>query len=529
MKIGIKYCGGCNPIYDRASIVSDLEKYISKDISIEPAKQGIVYELVVILCGCSRACASYYNYEFKYEKICITCENDNNKIFSSIDKIRLLSLGRVIEMNLKEIYESKIITAEQAATKIKSGDRVVTGHACGEPKEVLAAMVANCNAYENVEIVHMVTMSKSEYAQPGMEKHFRHNSLFIGATTREAINSGRADYVPCFFNEVPSLFKNELPVDVALIQVTPPDEHGYCSFGVSVDYTKPAAECAKLVIAEVNEKMPRTMGNSFIHVSDIDYIIESNHPIIELNPPKIGEIEKAIGENIATLVDDGSTLQLGIGAIPDAVLLFLKHKKDLGLHSEMVSDGVIDLIEAGVITNKKKALNKGKIVVNFLMGTQRLYDYVNNNPLFEMHSVDYVNNPLVIAKNSKMVSINSCVQVDLMGQVDSESVGFKQISGVGGQVDFVRGANLCEDGKSIMAMSSTAAHGKISKIVPFLAEGTAVTTSRNDVRYIVTEYGIANLRGKNLEQRGRALINIAHPDFRPSLILAWEKRFKTKF
>jgi len=432
-------------------------------------------------------------------------------------------------MNLDEIYKSKVITAEQAAEKIKSGDRVVTGHAVGEPKEVLAAMVAKCEAYENVEIVHMVTMSESAYAQPGMEKHFRHNSLFVGGTTREAVKSGRADYIPCFFTEVPSLLREELPVDVALIQVTLPDEHGYCSFGVSNDYTKPAAECAKLVIAEVNNRMPRTMGDSFIHVSDIDYIVESNHPIIELKPPKIGEIERAIGENIASLVEDGSTLQLGIGAIPDAALLFLKNKKNLGIHSEMISDGVVELVEAGVVTNKAKAIHKGKIVVTFLMGTQRLYDFVNNNPMVEMYSVDYVNDPEVIAKNSKMVSINSCIQVDLMGQVNSETIGLKQISGVGGQVDFVRGANKCKDGKSIMAMSSTAAKGTISKIVPLLDEGSAVTTGRNDVRYIVTEYGIAQLRGKNLKQRARALINIAHPRFRRSLTEEWEKRFKCKF
>jgi len=432
-------------------------------------------------------------------------------------------------MNLKESYESKVITAEQAAEKIKSGNRVVIGHAVGEPAAVINAMVANCEAYEDVEIVHMVAMSKSEYVKPGMEKHFRHNSLFVGGNTRDAVSSGRADFTPCYFSEVPSLFKEELPVDVALIQVTPPDEHGYCSFGVSNDYTKPAANCAKIVIAEVNNKMPRTMGDCFIHVSEIDYIVESNHQIIELNPPRIGDVEKAIGEHCASLVDDGSTLQLGIGAIPDAVLLFLKHKKNLGIHSEMISDGVVELVEAGVITGKSKTIHNGKIIVTFLMGTQRLYDFANNNPMVEMYSVDYVNDPTVIMKNSKMISINSCVQVDLMGQVASESVGLKQISGVGGQVDFVRGSNMCFDGKSIMAMASTAAKGTISKIVPLLTEGSAVTTGRNDVNYVVTEYGIAHLKGKNLKERARALINIAHPNFKPSLIQEWENRFKIKF
>ncbi|MBU3170975.1 acetyl-CoA hydrolase/transferase family protein [Clostridium estertheticum] len=432
-------------------------------------------------------------------------------------------------MNLEDVYKSKVITAEQAATKVKSGDRVVIGHACGEPIEVLASMVSNCEAYENVEIIHMVAMSKSEYAKPGMEKHFRHNSLFVGGSTREAVSSGRADFTPCYFSETPNLFKEELPVDVALIQVTTPDKYGYCSFGVSNDYTKPASKCAKLVIAEVNNKMPRTMGDSFIHVSEIDYIVESNHQIIELNPPKIGDVERAIGEHCASLIEDGSTLQLGIGAIPDAVLLFLKDKKNLGIHSEMISDGVVELVEAGVVTNKLKTIHPGKIVVTFLMGTQRLYDFVNNNPMVEMYSVDYVNDPIVIAKNSKMISINSCVQVDLMGQVASESIGLKQISGVGGQVDFVRGANMCKDGKSIMAMASTTSKGKISKIVPLLDEGSAVTTGRNDVNYVVTEYGIAKLKGKNLKERARALINIAHPNFRTSLIHEWEKRFKTEF
>ena len=529
MKIGIKYCGGCNPTYDRASVVSFLKKYIGQGNSIEMAKQEILYDVVVILCGCTIACASHEHLKAKYGKIFITSGNDNSKIFNIIDKIKFLTWGRVKVMNLKEIYESKLITAEKAAEKIKSGNRVVIGHAVGEPTAVIDAMVANCQAYENVEIVHMVAMNKSEYAKPGMEKHFRHNSLFVGGNTREAVSSGRADFTPCYFSEVPKLFREELPVDVAIIQVTAPDKHGYCSYGVSNDYTKPAAECAKLVIAEVNNKMPRTMGDNFIHVSEIDYIVEFDHQVVELSPPKIGDVEKAIGENCASLVEDGSTLQLGIGAIPDAVLLFLKDKKDLGIHSEMISDGVVELVEAGVINCKAKTIHKGKIVVTFLMGTQRLYDFANDNPMVEMYPVDYVNDPIVIMKNSKMVSINSCVQVDLMGQVASESIGLKQISGVGGQIDFVRGSNMCKDGKSIMAMSSTAAHGKISKIVSLLDDGSAVTTGRNDVNYVVTEYGVAKLKGKNLKDRATALINIAHPNFRSGLIQEFENRFKCKF
>lgn len=432
-------------------------------------------------------------------------------------------------MNWKDIYKNRLVSADKAVSKIKSNSRVVFSHAVGEPSELIDALVRNKENYENLEIVHMVAMGKGEYAKPGMEKYFRHNSLFVGASTRDAVYSGRGDYTPCFFYEVPRLFrKGYLPVDVALIQVSEPDEHGYCSFGVSNDYTKPAAESAKLVIAEVNKNMPRTLGDSFIHVSDIDYMVKVSHPIIELKPAKLGEVEKSIGRYCASLIEDGSTLQLGIGAIPDAVLMFLKDKKDLGIHSEMISDGVVELVESGVINNSKKTLHPGKIVVTFLMGTRRLYDFVDNNPMVEMYPVDYVNNPLVIMKNNKMVSINSCVQVDLMGQVCSESIGLKQISGVGGQVDFVRGTDMAEDGKSIIAIPSTASHGKISRIVPLIDTGAAVTTSRNEVDYIITEYGIAHLKGKTLKDRARALINIAHPDFRESLTEEFEKRFNHK-
>ena len=403
---------------------------------------------------------------------------------------------------------------QKRQSHIKSGDRVVW--ACSRRAlELVDAMVKNKASYENVEIVHMVGMGKGEYTAPGMEPHFRHNAIFVGGCTRKAVNEGRADYTPCFFHEVPKMFREGyLPVDVALIQLSPPDQHGYCSFGVAVDYTKPAAEVAKLVIAEINDQMPRTMGDSFIHVSQLDYIVETSRPIIELPPPNIGDVEKAIGENCASLIEDGSTLQLGIGAIPDAILLFLKDKKDLGIHSEMISDGVVELVEAGVINNSKKTINKGKSVVTFLMGTKKLYDYVHDNPAVAMHPVDYVNDPYVVAQNDNIISINSCIQVDLMGQVASESIGLRQFSGVGGQVDFVRGASIAKGGKSIIAMPSTASKGKVSRIVPFLDEGSAVTTSRNDVHYVVTEYGIAELRGKTLKQRARALIEIAHPDFR---------------
>lgn len=433
-------------------------------------------------------------------------------------------------MSWKNIYQSKLMSAADAVKMIKSGNRVVTGHACSEPLELVKAMVENKDQYKDVEIVHMVAMGKGEYTKPGMEAHFRHNALFVGGSTRNAINEARADFTPCFFGEVPRLFKEKyLPVDVAMVQLSRPDEHGYCSFGLSCDYTKPAAECATIVLAEVNDQMPRTMGDAFIHVSELDAIVETSYPIIELQPPTIGDIEKAIGEHCASLIEDGSTLQLGIGAIPDAVLLFLKNKKNLGIHTEMFSDGVVELVEAGVVNNSEKTLHKGKMVATFLMGTKRLYDFVNNNPSVELYPVDYVNDPFVIMKNDKMVSINSCIQVDLMGQVVSESIGLKQFSGVGGQVDYVRGAGRSKGGKSIIAMPSTASKGTVSRIAKLIDEGSALTTSRNDVHYIVTEYGVADLRGKSLKERGRALIGIAHPDFRPMLIEEWEARFKCKF
>ena len=431
-------------------------------------------------------------------------------------------------MNWKTYYETHLTTAEEAVTHIKSGDRVVVAHACGEPSYLLDAMVANASAYRDVELVHMVAMGKGDYCKPEYAENFRHNAIFVGGSSREAVADGRADFTPSFFFEVPRLFSDTMPVDVALVMVTPPDENGMCSLGVSVDYTQEAVKQAKLVIAQINPQMPWTGPNSLVSVKDLDVIVEHDAPLIELKPGKIGEIEKAIGEHCASLVPDGATLQLGIGAIPDAVLLFLKDKKDLGIHSEMFSDGVVELAEAGVITNAKKSLNPGKFVVAFLMGTKRLYDFVNHNPDVDMRPVDYVNHPFVVAQNDNLISINSCVQVDLMGQVASETVGSKQISGVGGQVDFVRGASAAKGGVSIIAMPSTV-KGKISKIVPLLDEGAAVTTSRNDVDYIVTEYGVAHLKGETLRQRARNLIAIAHPDFRDELKAEFEKRFHCAF
>ncbi len=421
-------------------------------------------------------------------------------------------------------YKSKLCTAAEAVSHIKSGDRVVVTHATGEPVLLTDAMVENAAAYKDVEVVHMVAMGKAGYCKPEMAEHFRHNSLFLGGSTRKAIEEGRGDFTPVYFHKIPDLFRGSLHPNVVLLHLSPPDEHGYCSFGVSVDYTKPVAEVADIRIAQINRHMPRTLGDSFIHVSRLDYIVEEDTPLIELKPPVISDIEQAIGKNCASIIEDGDTLQLGIGAIPDAVLLFLKEKRGLGIHSEMFSDGVVELVEAGVIDNSRKNVNRGKSIATFLMGTRRLYDYVHNNPEVQMMPVDYVNNPVVIAQNDNLVSINSCVQVDLLGQVVSTSVGLRQISGVGGQVDFVRGANMGKNGRTIMAMPATS-KGVISKIVPFIDEGAAVTTSRYDVNYVVTEYGVAQLQGKTLRQRARALIGIAHPNFKDELAVEFEKRF----
>lgn len=421
-------------------------------------------------------------------------------------------------LDWKNIYESRLTSAAEAVKIIRPGDRVVLAHACGEPQALSGAMVARAPELHNVEVVHMVAMGKALYCQPEMKEHFRHNSLFVGATSRKAVKEGRADYTPCFFSEIPRLFQDGyLPVDVAMVQVSPPDEHGFCSLGISVDYTKPAAESAKTVIAQVNKNMPRTMGDAFMHVSQLDYIVALDEPIIELPRPTISHEEESIGRHVAELIEDGSTLQLGIGAIPDAVLMFLGDKHDLGIHSEMFSDGVVDLYEAGVVTNRAKTLHKGKMVATFFMGTKKLYQFIDNNPLVAMYSVDYVNNPFVISQNHKMVSINSALQVDLSGQVGADTIGLTQYSGVGGQVDFVRGTSRSPGGKSIIAMPATAGGGKYSRIVATLDPGAGVTTSRNDVHYVVTEFGIASLRGKTLRQRARELISVAHPDFRQDL------------
>ena len=426
----------------------------------------------------------------------------------------------------RAIYQSKLTTAEEAVKHIPNHCRVFFGHGANEPLVLTDALVANYEQYEDVEICHWVPMGKGEYTQPKMKGHLNYNGLFLGPVTRASVNEGRADYTPFYFHQSPRFFTDgTFPIDVALVSLTPPDEHGFCSFGVSVGGTKPAALSAKMVIAQINDQMPRTMGDSFIHVSQITYAVEASRPLPELGGGKIGPVEEAIGRNCASLIEDGSTLQLGIGSIPDAVLKFLGDKKDLGIHSEMFSDGVVDLYEQGVITGAAKTENKGKMVAAFLMGSKKLYDFVDNNPDVMMLTVDYVNDPVVVSRQNKMVSINSFLQVDFNGQVNSESMGINQFSGIGGQLDYVRGASMCPNGKSILAMPSTAKHGTISRIVPVFEPGTTVTTTRTDVHYIVTEYGVANLRGKSLRERARLLINIAHPDFRDELWAAYHARY----
>lgn len=434
-------------------------------------------------------------------------------------------------MHWKEQYKKRLTTAAEAVKAIKSGNRVVIGHAYGQPQHLVKAMIANNDAYENVEIVHMVSLSPAPYCSQELRKHFIHNSFFVGVNSREAVNGGWAKYTPCFFHELPQLFVNGiLPVDVTMCQLSSPDDEGYCSFGISVDYTKPAAEASKIIIAQINEQMPRTRGDTFIHVSKLDHIIEHNEPLLELGREKTGTTgtekeqyvakitaEMDIGRFCAELIEDGACLQLGIGAIPDAVLPFLEEKKDLGIHTEMFADGAVDLVRKGVINGTQKKISRGKLVANFLMGTRKLYDFVHDNPAVEMHPVNYTNDPYIIGKNDKVVSINSCLQVDLLGQVASDTIGPLQFSGVGGQVDFVRGAARSKGGKSILAFPSTAGGGKYSRIVSVLDPGAVVTTSRCDVHYIVTEYGIANLRGKSVRERAKQLIAIAHPDFREQL------------
>lgn len=415
-------------------------------------------------------------------------------------------------------YNKKVTSAEVALSQVQSRDSIYVQSNAAAPQPLIDALVARADTLKDVEIFHILTMGRADYIKPEYSDSFKVHALFIGRNVREAVNQGRADYTPVFLSEIPSLFMTDrLPVDVCLIQVSPPDRHGYCSFGVSVDCTLAARKSARLVIAEVNRQMPRTLGRSFVHVSRLDHIVETDRPLPEHVPKPSDDVSNAIGKNVAQLIEDGATLQLGIGAIPDAILRCLTDKYELGIHSEMFSDGVVDLIEAGVITNDRKTVLPGKIAVSFVMGTRRLYDFVDNNPLVEFQTSDFINDPMVIAQNYRMTAINSALQVDLTGQVCADSIGETLYSGFGGQVDFIRGAARSEGGKPIIAIPSTAKKGTVSRIVTHLSPGSGVVTSRGDVHYVVTEYGIADLYGKNLKQRAKSLIEIAHPDFRANL------------
>jgi 4-hydroxybutyrate CoA-transferase len=421
-------------------------------------------------------------------------------------------------------YRSKVVSAEEAVSVIKSGDTVYLHANSAYPTVLVNAMCARYKELENVRVVHLTTFHKAPYIEPEMQGHFTHAALFVAGNVRKAVNEGRADFYPVFLSEIGYMMElGRLPIDVCMLHLSPPDEHGYCSFGVSNEVSKIAAENAKVVIAQINTKMPRVLGDNFIHISKIKYIVEIEEELLDVPmvDTNVTEEEKKIfqkiAEHISTLIEDESTLQMGIGAIPDAVLPFLREKKNLGVHTEMFSDGLIELIESGVVNGEKKTFLPNKVVASFVIGTKKVFEYIDNNPLIEFRSSKFVNDPFNIARNDKMVSINSAIQVDLSGQVCSDSFGTRIYSGFGGQLDFIRGAMRSKGGKPILAFASTTKNETISKIVPILTPGSGVVTTRGDVQYIITEYGIADLYGKTLRERVKALINIAHPKFRDDL------------
>ena len=421
-------------------------------------------------------------------------------------------------MDRHKLFQSRIVTAEEAVRHIQDCNRLFLTGNCSVPQKTLAALVKHAPNLNNVEICQALTVGPADYIGPDMEGHLRVNTMFISANIRRGVQEGRADFTPVLLSEFPLLFKRGiLPIDIALVHLSPPDEHGFCSFGIEVGLTKSAAETARIIIAEVNQQMPRTLGDSFIHVSKLDYIIPVDYPLPEMAMGGDGpsEIIEKIASFIADLIPDGATMQMGIGAIPDAVLKYLYDKKNLGVHSELFSDGVIDLVESGVLTNGHKTLHPGKIIAGFIIGTRRLYEWVDDNPLIELHPTEYVNDPFVIAQNERMVAVNSAIEIDLTGQVCSDSIGPKLYSGVGGQLDFIYGASRSKGGVPIIALPSTAKD--LSRIVLMLKPGAGVVTTRNHIRFVVTEYGVADLYGKTIRQRAQALINIAHPQFRDEL------------
>jgi acetyl-CoA hydrolase len=421
-------------------------------------------------------------------------------------------------------YKNKLVTAEQAVSVVKSNDFLAVHSNCAFPRKLIEALVKRKDELNNVRLVHALSVGELPYLRPEMAGHFNHISFFMGGEARNAVAEGRADFMPIYLYEYPLLVKQgHIHINVALIHLSPPDEHGFCSYGVEVGLIKTAAEHADIVIAQVNPSMPRALGDSFIHISKIDYIVEEDEPIFELPqgekdlPANMSSAYSKIGKYIADLIENGSTLQMGIGVIPDNVLRYLGDKRDLGIHSEMFSDGIIELVERGIVTNSKKGIHDGKIIAGFVLGTKRLYDFVDNNPLIEFHRQEYVNDPYIVAKNKKMVAINSALEVDITGQVCSDSIGPRLYSGFGGQVDFIRGAARSEGGKPIIALPSTTKDEKISRITISLKPGAGVVTNRADVHYVVTEYGVAQLWGKTIRERVKALISIAHPKFRDEL------------
>jgi len=421
-------------------------------------------------------------------------------------------------------YKKKLRTPDEALRCVQSGMRVYIQPGCAEPETLVEALMRRAPFVHDVEIVHMMTMGAAPYVAPEMAGHFRHNAMFIGPNVREAINEGRADYTPIYLSEIEDLFESgAMVIDVALLELSPPDSHGFCSFGVGVDTSLTAAKCARYVVAQINDQMPRTYGDSFIHVTELDAVVDSSRPLCAMKQPQITDMHRVIARNVADLIEDGAVLQTGIGGIPDAVLPFLMDRKDLAVHSELVSDGVIPLIEAGVITGANKSFRPRKIILGFALGTKQLFDFVDNNPIFEFHPTAYTNDSALIGRNDNMVAINSALQIDLTGQVCSDSIGSQFYSGIGGQVDFLRGASRSKGGKPIIAISSTAKDGAISRIVPTLSPGAGVVTSRGLIRYVVTEYGVAYLHGKTIRERAQALIDIAHPKFREELYQFCEK------
>ena len=428
----------------------------------------------------------------------------------------------------REIYNNLLVSAEEAISHIKDGDKVILDMGCCEARGIERALAENYEKFNDVEFYQMIVCGPTVLADEKFAGHFKYNSLFASASNRKLIAAGLADYTPCFFYEMPEVIRDIIKPRAAIYSVSLPDENGYVSLGANVDYIASTIDYCEVKIAQVNKYVPRAMGGAIKHISEFTHLVEIDEELPEVPSIPLTDVEKAIGKNCASLIKDGDCIQLGIGGIPNAIAAELTRKKDLGLHSEMVGDGVIDLIESGVINNSKKSIKPGKTVISFCFGTRRLFDYIDSNPDILLEPIDFVNHPTVVAQIDNFVSVNSCVQVDLMGQVVSDSVGYNQLSGVGGQVDFVRGAAMSKGGKSVIAMPSSAKGGTISKIVPIIDEGAAVTTSRNDVDYIVTEYGIARLKGLSLRERAKALINIAHPNFRDELALAYEKRFNQK-